>query len=83
MFDFSFVDLTQPEPKQIKMLRLKFGLTQTEAASIVHKNLVSWQRYEWGTREIDLATWELFQIKTHFLEPKSKPKPGRKKSEKP
>jgi DNA-binding transcriptional regulator YiaG len=48
----------------IKSARLNAGLTQTQAAEIVSKQLRTWQRYEAGGRKIDSATWELFKIKT-------------------
>jgi DNA (cytosine-5)-methyltransferase 1 len=56
-------------PKQIVARREAAGLTQTQAASLVHSALSSWQHWEAepGTtshRQMHLAFWELFLIKT-------------------
>jgi DNA-binding transcriptional regulator YiaG len=52
------------DPKKIKEARLKAGLTQTQAAELVHSSLRSWQHWESGARRMDGAHWELFLIKT-------------------
>lgn len=51
-------------PQEIKKARLDAGLTQMQAAELVAKQLRTWQRYEAGGRKIDVATWELFKLKT-------------------
>ena len=50
-------------PESIKRVRLAAGLTQTQAAELVHVTLRSWQRYEAGEKRIHPAMWELFLIK--------------------
>ena len=60
--------MNQPTPDEIKEARKKAGLTQTAAASLVHKALRSWQQWEAGDRKIDLDTWELFLIKTNQIQ---------------
>lgn len=50
-------------PEEIKRVRLAAGLTQTQAAELVHVTLRSWQRYEAGEKRIHPAMWELFLIK--------------------
>ena len=40
------------------------GLTQSQSATVIHKRLLAWQRYESGDRAMDAAYWELFLIKT-------------------
>lgn len=50
-------------PEEIKRVRLASGLTQTQAAELVHVTLRSWQRYEAGEKRIHPAMWELFLIK--------------------
>lgn len=57
---------TKPTPEEIKKTRLEAGLTQTQAAKLIHKSLRVWQNYELGDRKMDVASWVLFQIKTRF-----------------
>ena len=55
-------------PEQIKQSRLNAGLTQAQAAAVIYKKLLAWQRYESGDRAMDAASWELFLIKTGQLD---------------
>lgn len=60
--------ITQPSPSEIKSQRLAAGLTQTQAAKLVHASLKTWQNWESETgeaRKMPLAPWELFLIKTN------------------
>lgn len=60
--------ITQPTPTDIKTARVAAGLTQTEAAALVHAGLKTWQNWEsegGESRKIPLAAWELFLIKTN------------------
>lgn len=50
-------------PEQIKYARLSSGLTQTQAASLIYKALITWQQWEAGVRLMDPAFFELFLIK--------------------
>lgn len=52
-----------PTPKMVSDARLKAGLTQTEAAALVHASLRAWQQWEAGDRVMHGAMWELFEIK--------------------
>lgn len=52
-----------PNPKRIKQARLNAGLTQTQAAALIYKSLRTWQQWEAGDREMDLALFELFELK--------------------
>ena len=56
-------DTKQPSPEEIKQTRIDAGLTQTEAASLVHAQIRAWQRWESGERTISLDAWELFLMK--------------------
>lgn len=56
--------ITKPTPEQIKEARKRSGLTQTEAADVIYKQLLAWQRYEAGDRGMDAALFELFLLKT-------------------
>lgn len=53
-----------PSPKQIKEARAVAGLTQTQAAALVHSTVRRWQDWEAGTYRMHPGLWELFQIKT-------------------
>lgn len=55
-----------PTPDQIRELRARAKLSQTEAAKLVHMHLRQWQRWEShsGTRAaMPAAAWELFAAK--------------------
>ncbi len=55
---------TSPIPSEIYRWRKeKIGLTQSEAASMVHVTLRAWQWWESGKREMPIGLWELFLIK--------------------
>jgi DNA-binding transcriptional regulator YiaG len=57
--------LKQPTPEEIKEVRKKAGLTQQQAAELVHRAAGSrWREWEGGKYGIDLAVWELFLLKT-------------------
>ncbi|MDR7119745.1 hypothetical protein [Rheinheimera soli] len=51
-------------PDQVKKARETAGHTQTQAAAVIYKKLLAWQRYESGGREMDQAFYELYLIKT-------------------
>lgn len=53
-----------PTADEIKQARKTARLTQKQAAEKIHVNLITWQRYELGTREMHPAFFELFKIKT-------------------
>ncbi len=55
-----------PEPQEVKRLRVRYGFTQTEAAEAVHVTIRAWQWWESGKRRIPMGLWELFVIKTGF-----------------
>ena len=56
--------MKQPTPADVKSARVAAGLTQKQAAAVIYKKLLAWQRYESGDRAMDAAYWELFLIKT-------------------
>jgi DNA-binding transcriptional regulator YiaG len=53
-----------PTPTKIKSSREAAGLTQAQAAALVHSTQRSWQKWESGERRMLAAVWELFEIKT-------------------
>ncbi|NOS73160.1 MAG: XRE family transcriptional regulator [Methyloglobulus sp.] len=57
-----------PSPTQIKEAREKAGLTQSQAAALIYKGLRTWQGWEApvgekGHRKMDIAFWELYNMK--------------------
>jgi hypothetical protein len=57
--------MKQPTPKQIAKARTDAGLTQAQAAEMIHAGAYQrWSEYERGLHEMPLATWELFLLKT-------------------
>jgi hypothetical protein len=59
------IDLPIPSGQQIAQARASAGLTQSEAAALVHlSDGKRWSEYERGTQPIEPARWELFVIKT-------------------
>lgn len=55
--------MSTPTPQQIARTRNDAGLTQTQAAALLHKNLRTWQKWEGGDVPMDAAYWELFNLK--------------------
>lgn len=51
---------TSPASKEIRDLRQSAGLTQSQAAAIVHASLRSWQEWEAGDSAMHPGLWELF-----------------------
>lgn len=51
-------------PEQIKEARQRAGLSQSAAAALVYRSTRNWQQWEAGDREMDMALFELFLIKT-------------------
>lgn len=56
--------LKLPSPAEILAAREAAGLTQAAAGELVHVGVRTWQKWEYGERDMDGATWELFLIKT-------------------
>lgn len=60
--------LDQFEPSDLVKAIQNKNLTQKQWADIVHKNIRTWQKWEGGERPIDLASLELFLIKTKQID---------------
>ena len=56
-----------PTPAEISSARESLGLTQQEAADLLHITTRAWQRYEYGERRMHPALWELSLLKTGNL----------------
>ena len=52
-----------PTPDEIRQARLRAGLTQAQAAELIHVTTRAWKYYEAGQRAMPLAYWELFTLK--------------------
>lgn len=52
-------------PIEIKQARMDAGLTQQQAANLLHTSLRTWQQWEYGERRMHPAFIELFLIKTN------------------
>lgn len=57
-------------PDSIKQARKTAGLTQAEAAALIHSKLRTWQDWEAGKAKIHAGLWELFLLKIEVLEGK-------------
>lgn len=63
------ITIESPKPIELKALRKSLNLTQDEAASIVHVDIRTWQKWEsndWNKnhRKMHPAFYELFLLKT-------------------
>ncbi len=53
-----------PSPEKVAQARAAAGLTQRQAATLVHGTEAAWRSWESGLRRMHPGLWELFQIKT-------------------
>lgn len=57
--------IRQPTSEELRCLRRAANISQSKAATLVHlSNGTRWYEYEAGKRNIDIARFELFLIKT-------------------
>lgn len=59
---------SNPMPDAVRAAREAAGLTQTEAALLVHGSLRTWQQWEAGDRRMHPGLWELFRLKAALIE---------------
>ena len=57
--------MTPPTAAQISAARERAGLSQQQAAALVHVDIRSWRRWELAERAVNLAAWELFLLRSH------------------
>lgn len=57
-------DLPAPTSDRIKAARRAAGDSQRSAGERVHVAWRTWQKWEYGERQMPLAVWELYLIKT-------------------
>ncbi len=60
--------LGHPNPSDILEVRKNLGITQTDAANMLHTTCRVWQQWEAGKRKMHPAFWELFRIKALLKE---------------
>ena len=53
-----------PAPADIRAARESAGLTQTQAAALIHGTMRAWQDWEAGARRMHPGLWELFRSKS-------------------
>lgn len=59
--------LPEPTPENIRSIREAAGLSQEQAAKLVHmSDRFSWSKLERGAHPMEAARWELFLVKTGF-----------------
>lgn len=54
-----------PSKDDIKTARKHARLSQTDAASLIHSTLRTWQDWEAGKAKMHAGLWELFLLKLH------------------
>lgn len=59
---------SNPSPTDICTAREATGLTQTQAATLIHSSLRTWQQWEAGDRRMHAGLWELFRIKAGLVD---------------
>lgn len=60
-----FKSLSTPLPLAIRAARHRAGLTQAQAAEVVHSpSYRTWQDWESGATPMPIGLWELFLLKT-------------------
>lgn len=61
--------LEKPCKEAIRAARVSAGLTQAEAATLIHRRRERWAEFESGARNMGLESWELFLIKSGQMPP--------------
>lgn len=61
-----------PTPDEIRAARSRAGLTQREAAALVHATVSAWEEWEQGRRRMHPGLFELLLIKTGVNHPRLK-----------
>ena len=60
-----FAKVVHPTPEQVLEAREAAGLTQKQAAELVHRVAAKrWSEWERGTTHMQADAWELFLLKT-------------------
>jgi DNA-binding transcriptional regulator YiaG len=61
-----------PNPDEIRALRLAAGLTQTEAAAYLFTTVRTWQQWEAGDRAMHPAFWRCIRLDLGLEKPTGK-----------
>lgn len=62
------MNYSAPDAATVRRNRSFFGLTQAEAAALIHVSTVTWQQWEQGKRVMHPAFNELFMLKAAQLD---------------
>ena len=57
--------MTPPTATQVSAARERAGLSQQQAAELVHVDIRSWRRWELAERGVNMAAWEIFLLRSH------------------
>ncbi len=52
-----------PDPGEIRSVRIAAGLTQAQAADMIYATVSAWESWEQGLRRMHPGLWELFHLK--------------------
>lgn len=55
--------IPQPTPAEVRNRRTAADLSREDAAAMVYRSARTWEKWEQGTADVDMACWELFTIK--------------------
>lgn len=69
--------MPSPTQTEIRQARKQAGLTQSQAAELIHASAAGWRKWESGAREMHGAFWELFLIKTGTPDVSGNPEPAK------
>jgi hypothetical protein len=61
--------MESPTAEQVRLSRVRAGLTQEQAAAAIYVPGRCWQRYEAGITKMHPAFWELFRFKAYGVRP--------------
>lgn len=56
--------MPSPSPAEIRAARESAGLSQKDAAALIHSTWRTWQDWEAGKARMHPGLWELFRIKS-------------------
>lgn len=58
--------ISSPASEDIKLARKAAKMTQSQAASLIHSTMRTWQDWEAGIAKMHPGLWELFQMKVEL-----------------
>lgn len=67
--DYAVIRLRRPRPEQLRRWRGRYGLNQTNAASLAGISVKQWQNYEKATQSMHPRIWHSLTIQFPLPEP--------------